>query len=41
VAVNRKIRAESPALYDLTATLLEIFGIPIPKEMTGRSIFSG
>ena len=41
VAMNRKIRAESPALYDLTATLLEIFGIPIPPEMTGRSVFSG
>jgi predicted AlkP superfamily phosphohydrolase/phosphomutase len=41
VAMNRKIRAESPALYDLTATLLEIFGIPIPPEMIGRSVFSG
>ena len=41
VAMNRKIRAKSPALYDLTATLLDIFGIPIPPEMTGRSVFSG
>ncbi|MDH7511838.1 MAG: alkaline phosphatase family protein [Clostridiales bacterium] len=36
---NRKVRAESPALYDLTATILDVFGIAKPEEMTGRSIF--
>lgn len=41
VAMNRKIRADAPALYDLTATVLDIFGIPVPKEMTGRSVISG
>jgi predicted AlkP superfamily phosphohydrolase/phosphomutase len=39
LAANRKIRAESPALYDLTATILNIFGIEKPKEMIGESIF--
>jgi predicted AlkP superfamily phosphohydrolase/phosphomutase len=39
LVTNRKIRAESPALYDLTATILEIFGIEKPKDMIGESIF--
>jgi len=36
---NRPVRAESPALYDLTATILDIFGIPVPTEMIGKTIF--
>jgi predicted AlkP superfamily phosphohydrolase/phosphomutase len=36
---NRKVRAESPALYDLTTTILDIFGIPKTKEMIGESVF--
>jgi predicted AlkP superfamily phosphohydrolase/phosphomutase len=36
---NRKIKAKSPALYDLTPTILKIFGLPIPKEMIGKPIF--
>jgi predicted AlkP superfamily phosphohydrolase/phosphomutase len=36
---NRKIRADSPALYDITATVLELFGIDKPKEMLGKTIF--
>lgn len=36
---NRKIKAKSPALYDLTPTILKIFGIEIPKEMVGKPIF--
>jgi predicted AlkP superfamily phosphohydrolase/phosphomutase len=36
--VNRKIKASHPALEDLTATILNIFGIPIPSHMTGKSI---
>lgn len=39
LATNRKIRAESPALYDLTATILDIFGIAKPKDMIGETIF--
>jgi predicted AlkP superfamily phosphohydrolase/phosphomutase len=36
---NRKIKAESPALYDLTATILDLFGIDKPEEMIGRSVY--
>ncbi|NIM58687.1 MAG: hypothetical protein GTO16_07055 [Candidatus Aminicenantes bacterium] len=36
---NRKIEAESPALYDLTPTILKIFGVEIPKEIRGKPIF--
>ncbi len=39
VVANRPIRAEAPALYDLTATVLDIFGIDKLKEMIGSSIF--
>lgn len=38
LAVNRPIRAEDPALYDLTATILEVFGIDKPKEWVGKNI---
>jgi len=37
---NRKIDVASPALYDLTPTILKIFGINAPKEMIGKPIFS-
>jgi predicted AlkP superfamily phosphohydrolase/phosphomutase len=36
---NRPVRTESPALYDLTATILDLFGIPKTKEMIGQTIF--
>jgi len=39
LAVNRKIRAEAAALYDLAPSILDIFGIDRPKEMRGRNIF--
>jgi len=39
LVINRKIRPVSPALYDLTATILDVFGIPKTKEMIGESIF--
>ncbi len=39
LVTNRKIRAESPALYDLTATILDVFGIEKPKDMIGETIF--
>jgi predicted AlkP superfamily phosphohydrolase/phosphomutase len=40
VAANRPILAEAPALYDLTATILNIFGIEKPKNLIGKTIFS-
>lgn len=36
---NRKIKADSPALYDLTPTILKIFGLPKTREMIGEPIF--
>ncbi len=36
---NRKIKSSSPALYDLTATILKIFNIDKPKQMIGKPIF--
>jgi predicted AlkP superfamily phosphohydrolase/phosphomutase len=35
VFANRKIRAEAPALYDLTASVLSVFGIDKPEDMIG------
>jgi predicted AlkP superfamily phosphohydrolase/phosphomutase len=35
---NRKINAQSPSLCDLTATILDVFGIEKPQEMIGKSI---
>ncbi len=39
IFTNKKIASEAPALYDLTATILQVFGIEIPKDMIGTSIF--
>lgn len=36
--LNRKINHTSPALYDLTPTILKIFGIESPENMVGRSV---
>jgi predicted AlkP superfamily phosphohydrolase/phosphomutase len=36
--VNREIRAEKPALFDLTATILDAFNVEKPPGMIGRSI---
>ncbi len=33
------MKAESPALYDLTATILQAFGIDRPEDMVGKPIF--
>lgn len=38
LVTNRKIRARSPALHDLTATIMDFFGIEKPPEITGKSI---
>jgi len=39
VLASRPIKAPSPALFDLTASILDVFGIETPKEMIGRTIF--
>jgi predicted AlkP superfamily phosphohydrolase/phosphomutase len=39
LATNRKVLIESPALYDLTPTILKVFGIEKPKEMIGKPVF--
>jgi len=39
VLANRPIKAESPALVDLTASVLDVFGIEPPKDMIGRTVF--
>lgn len=36
---NRKIRAADPQLYDVTATILDQFGVPKPQAMIGRPVF--
>lgn len=36
---NRQVKIANPALYDLTATILDVYGIPKPQGMIGRSIF--
>ncbi len=36
--MNRKIKSEAPALHDLTATILGLFGVEVPPEMIGRNI---
>jgi predicted AlkP superfamily phosphohydrolase/phosphomutase len=36
---NRKIRASAPQLWDVTATVLNEFGVPKDKEMIGRTVF--
>ena len=36
---NRPIRGENPALFDLTASLLALFGVERPKELAGKPVF--
>jgi predicted AlkP superfamily phosphohydrolase/phosphomutase len=38
VFANRKIAAEAPALYDVTATVLGVFGVEAPRDMIGKDI---
>jgi len=35
---NRPLTSSSPALYDLTASILNIFGIPVPDDMVGKPV---
>jgi predicted AlkP superfamily phosphohydrolase/phosphomutase len=39
LVTNQKINVDSPALYDLTPTILQIFNIKKTEEMIGKSIF--
>jgi predicted AlkP superfamily phosphohydrolase/phosphomutase len=39
VVANRAIRAAEPALYDLTAAILDVFGVGKSKDMIGTTIF--
>ena len=36
---NQPFKAESPALCDLTATIMDVFGIEKPEGMIGKTIF--
>jgi len=35
---NRKFTAEAPALHDLTASVLGVFGVEKPEDMIGRNV---
>jgi predicted AlkP superfamily phosphohydrolase/phosphomutase len=35
---SRKINNEKPAIIDIAPTVLELFGIPVPKYMEGKSL---
>jgi predicted AlkP superfamily phosphohydrolase/phosphomutase len=39
LVTNQKIKGDSPALFDLTPTILQIFNIKKTEEMIGKSIF--
>jgi predicted AlkP superfamily phosphohydrolase/phosphomutase len=36
---NRKSQAADPHLYDLTASILSEFGVPVPADMIGHTIY--
>jgi predicted AlkP superfamily phosphohydrolase/phosphomutase len=36
---SEKIKADSPALFDLTPTILSLFGIEKPENMVGKKVF--
>jgi predicted AlkP superfamily phosphohydrolase/phosphomutase len=39
VLTNGPLKAEAPALADLTATIMDVFGVDKPKDYIGTSIF--
>ena len=41
ILTNGPLQAESPALYDVTATILDVFGLDKPKDYIGKSILRG
>jgi len=36
---NRRLAAGNPALLDMAPTMLQAFGVPVPRERTGRNLF--
>lgn len=36
---NRPWQAANPAIWDMAPSIIEAFGLPVPREMEGRSIF--
>lgn len=36
---NRRLAQKHPGIVDIGASVLDLFGIPIPRHMTGRSFF--
>lgn len=36
--MNKKFQSRTPHLYDLAPTILQVFGIPVPEYMYGKSI---
>ena len=38
---NRQLKADQPAIEDLAPTILTAFGVPVPKEMTGKTLMDG
>jgi hypothetical protein len=37
---NRKISTDAPSILDLAPTALDLFGVPIPRYMQGKSLFA-
>jgi len=38
---NRKIDVYDPAIVDIAPTVLRLFGVPVPRHMTGKSLVNG
>jgi len=41
IFANRPIKLAKPSLVDVPVTILELFGLPRPKEMQGKNILTG
>ena len=37
---NRTIRVKQAALQDMAPSILDAFGVPVPKVMTGKNVFN-
>jgi predicted AlkP superfamily phosphohydrolase/phosphomutase len=38
---NRKIEFDDPHIMDIGPTVLRLFGVPLPRHMTGKALFDG